>query len=179
MRLLAAPVALPLLLLVGVVVVTNVLRPPPAADRLAGVTVALVGYRLEGAQGLDRRLRLTVRVSSARDLDECLGFTLDEPFAGRRLDPDPAGCVRPRAGTEDVAVVLGRLTEDDERFPDHTLVWGIPGGRCGPVLEVVGVCVVEQAGAVDVKLPGPPGLPTIGPLGSFPLFSFPAFSFEP
>jgi hypothetical protein len=75
-------------------------------------------------------------------------------------------------------VVLNELTKDDERFPDHVLVWGIAGGRCGPILELVGVCVVDQAGTVDLALPRPSGLPTF-PFGSFPLGSFPLFSFEP
>lgn len=58
------------------------------------------------------------------------------------------------------------------------LVWGIAGGRCGPILELVGVCVVDQAGTLDLALPRPSGLPTF-PFGSFPLGSFPLFSFEP
>jgi hypothetical protein len=38
----------------------------------------------------------------------------------------------------------------------------------------LGVCVVEQAGTADLKLPSRSILPTFGPLGSFlPLFSFP------
>jgi len=65
---------------------------------------------------------------------------------------------------------------------EHTLVWGIQGGRCGPVLEAIGVCVVEQAGTLKVRLPDPPGTPSFPALGSFPLgplFSFPPFSFDP
>ena len=70
---------------------------------------------------------------------------------------------------------------DDLAFPSHTLVWGIPGGRCGPILEVFGVCVVDQAGTADFELPSKNPLPSFAPFGSFvPLFSFgPYFSFEP
>lgn len=68
-----------------------------------------------------------------------------------------------------------QLTADDLAFPSHTLVWGIPGGRCGPIFEAFGVCVVEQAGTAKLQLPSRSVLPSIGPLGSF----FPLFSFEP
>jgi hypothetical protein len=176
-RLLAVLVALPIVLLGAVVVGTNVLRPPPAADRLTGVTVALAGYRLAGT-GADRRLEVSLRVTSPRDIDECMAFALDLPFRGRRMAPTSDGCVRPRSGAQDVTVVLTELTEDDERFPDHVVVWGIQGGRCGPILELVGVCVVDQAGTLDLALPRPSGLPAF-PFGSFPLGSFPLFSFEP
>ena len=183
MRALALLTLVPIGILVWIVLVTSgPLRPAAAADRLAGVDVSLVGYRLEGTRGGDRRLRVTLHVTSTKNVDECLGFSLDEPFAARRMDPDPAGCVTPTAGSRDVEVVLAKLTDDDERFPEHTLVWGIPGGRCGPVLEAIGVCVVEQAGTLKVRLPDPPGTPSFPPIGSFPLgpvFSFPPFSFDP
>jgi hypothetical protein len=74
-----------------------------------------------------------------------------------------------------VGLTFEKLTSDDLSFPEHTLVWGVPGGRCGPVLELFGVCVVEQAGTADLKLPSRSPLPTFGPIGSFgpivPLFS--------
>jgi hypothetical protein len=51
----------------------------------------------------------------------------------------------------------------------------VPGGRCGPILELFGVCVVEQAGTADLELPSRTVLPTFGPIGSFvPFFSFDA-----
>jgi hypothetical protein len=54
------------------------------------------------------------------------------------------------------------------------VVWGIAGGRCGPILELVGACVVDQAGTADLELPVRSALPSFGPIGSlFPLFSFP------
>ena len=69
-----------------------------------------------------------------------------------------------------------KLTSDDLIFPDHTVVWGIPGGRCGLVLEAFGVCVVEQAGTADLRLPSRNTVPSIGPIGTFapvvPLYSF-------
>jgi hypothetical protein len=56
-----------------------------------------------------------------------------------------------------------------------------PGGRRGPILELFGVCVVEQAGTADFELPRPAGMPSFGPIGSFARFgSFvPLFSFDP
>jgi hypothetical protein len=79
-----------------------------------------------------------------------------------------------------VRLAFEHLTDDDLAFPSHTLVWGIPGGRCGPILLLFGVCVVEQAGTADLELPQRNPLPTLFPIGSLgPLFSFPAFSFEP
>ena len=44
MRLLAAFV---LIVLVAIVLATNVFRPAPAKERLAGVTVAVAGYTIE------------------------------------------------------------------------------------------------------------------------------------
>jgi hypothetical protein len=145
MRLIAFGVAVLLALLAAGVAASTVFRPPPAATRLAGVSVTVAGYTIEDLGDKRHRLHLSVAVASIRDSDECIGFTLDEPFAGRRLDAASGGCVRPRAGSETVALLFERLSEDDLRFPSHTLVWGIPGGRCGPIFELVGVCVVEQA----------------------------------
>jgi hypothetical protein len=165
---------------VAIAVWTSVFRPSPAADRLAGVSVAVMGFTINELPGDRHQLNLTVNVTSPSDLDECLGFALDEPFAGRRVEPLGGTCTRPRAGTETVQLVFDRLGEDDLRFPSHTLVWGIPGGRCGPILEVFGVCVVEQAGTAAVELPPPPGVPSFPPFGTIgPLFSFPEFSFAP
>ena len=77
-----------------------------------------------------------------------------------------------------VALVFEHLSDDDLAFPSHTLVWGVPGGRCGPILELFGVCVVDQAGTASVELPSHSELPSFGPIGSFgflgsfpPLFS--------
>jgi hypothetical protein len=114
-----------------------------------------------------------VTLTSAADVNECVAFTLDQPFAGRRLQPLTADCPRPRAGTSTVSLKFEQLTDDDLQFPSHTLVWGVPGGRCGPILELFGVCVVEQAGTADFDLPSRTVLPTFGPIGSFvPFFSF-------
>ena len=157
----------------AVVLANTVFRPAPAADRLAGVSVGVSGYSIQPQPSDRSELRLIVRLTSVKDLDECVGFTLDEPFAGRRLTTATGSCARPRAGTSTVDLRF-QLTDDDLAFPSHTLVWGIPGGRCGPILEAFGVCVVEQVGTAKVELPSRSVLPSIGPLGSFfPLFSFP------
>ena len=157
----------------AVVLANTVFRPAPAADRLAGVSVGVSGYSIQPQPSDRSELRLIVRLTSVKDLDECVGFTLDEPFAGRRLTTATGSCARPRAGTSTVELRF-QLTDDDLAFPSHTLVWGIPGGRCGPILEAFGVCVVEQVGTAKVELPSRSVLPSIGPLGSFfPLFSFP------
>jgi hypothetical protein len=181
MRLVTVLGVLILLAFGAIVIVTNVARPAPAAERLRGVAVVVTSQSTEDLGDKRHRLWLTVDVSSAGDVDECLGFTLDAPFAGRRVQPESGTCVRPRAGTGTSRLVFDRLTDDDLAFPSHTLVWGIPGGRCGPILEVFGVCVVEQAGTADFELPTKNPLPSWGPFGSFaPLFSFgPYFSLEP
>jgi hypothetical protein len=72
-------------------------------------------------------------------------------------------------------LTFDKATDDDLSFPEHTVVWGIPGGRCGPLLELFGVCVVEQAGTADLELPSRNPLPTFGPIRSL----FPMFSFDP
>ena len=88
-------------------------------------------------------------------------------------------CVQPRIRPQTVALVYEHLTSDDLAFPSHTLVWGIPGGRCGPVLELFGVCVVEQAGTADFDLPSKHVLPSWAPFGSFkPLFPEPSYDFS-
>jgi hypothetical protein len=161
--------------LIAAVVASNVFRPPAASTRLAGVSVAVIGYTVTDLGERRHRLNLTVTINSLRELNECMGFTLDQPFAGRRLDPLPGGCVRPGAGRQTVQLAFDGLSDDDIAFPSHTVVWGIPGGRCGPILGLFGVCVVDMAGTAELKLPSRNVLPTFGPLGSFlPLFSFPA-----
>jgi hypothetical protein len=172
-------IALPAILVFGVLgwvwLTTNVFRPAPAVERLSGVAVTVSDYRIEDLPNDAHRLHLTVALTSVRDLTDCVGFTLDEPFAGRRMTPETGVCPTPRAGTTKVSLVLDRLGDDDLTFPSHTVVWGIPGGRCGPVLELFGVCVVEQAGTADLELPNKTVLPTFGPIGSlFPVFSFEA-----
>ena len=158
---------------VAIVLATNVFRPAPAAQRLAGVSVAVAGYTIVPQPSQRNELHLTVMLTSPRNLDECVGFTLDLPFAGRRLATANGSCARPQAGTSMVELRYP-LTADDLAFPSHTLVWGIPGGRCGPIFELTGVCVVDQAGTTPLELPSRTVLPSLGPLGSwFPLFSFP------
>jgi hypothetical protein len=164
---------------VWIVLATNVFRPAPAADRLAGVHVRVASYWIEPLGTSRRRLKLTVAVTSLRDLDECLAFTVDEPFAGRRMASLAGGCVKPRARAQDVVLTWDGLTDDDLTFPSHTLVWGVPGGRCGPLLELFGVCVVEQAGTADFELPSKNPLPSFNAFGSFaPLFPEPSFDFS-
>jgi len=170
MRLLAGLV---IVIFMVIVLATNVLRPAPAADRLAGVSVAVAGYTIVPQPSDRNELHLTVQLTSARNIDECVGFTLDLPFARRRMATANGSCARPQAGSSTVELRY-QLTADDLAFPSHTLVWGIPGGRCGLILELFGVCVVDQAGTAELELPPKSVLPSIGPLGSFfPLFSFP------
>jgi hypothetical protein len=159
--------------LAWIVAAGTIFQPASAATRLAGVSVAVAGYTIDDLGGGKHRLHVQAAVTSVRDVDDCLGFTLDEPFAGRRLSAASGTCPRPRTGRQTVELVFEGLTEDDLRFPSHTLVWGIPGGRCGPILLVFGVCVVEQAGTVSFELPAPQVLPSLT-FGTFgPLFSFP------
>jgi hypothetical protein len=170
MRLLAGLI---ILVFVAIVLATNVFRPAPAADRLAGVSVAVAGYTILPQPSDRNELILTVKLTSARDIDECVGFALDLPFAGRRMAPANGSCARPKAGSSTVNLRY-QLTADDLAFPSHTVVWGIPGGRCGPLFELFGVCVVDQAGTTDLELPAKSPLPSIGPIGSFfPFYSFP------
>ena len=77
MRLLAGLV---LLVFVTIVLATNVFRPAPAADRLAGVSVAVAGYTIKPEASDRHELHLTVKVTSAKDIDECVGFTLPGEF---------------------------------------------------------------------------------------------------
>jgi hypothetical protein len=176
MRLAAIAIAVPVAAL-GLLVLSNtLLLPPPAADRLAGVTVSVPSYRIEEPVGsAPGRLHVTVNVTSARDLDECLAFALDQQFAGRRLTVADSTCVRPRAGSMVAQLVFERLSTVDLDFPSHTLVWGVAGGRCGMILEAFGVCVVDVAGTTPVELPVRTWLPSFPPLGPIS----PIFSFEP
>jgi hypothetical protein len=169
-------VGLALVIVLAIVMANTVLRPAAATDRLAGVSVAVAGYTIEPQASNRSELHLTVTLTSVQDVDECVGFTLDQPFAGRRLVTANGSCARPRAGSSTVELRY-QLTADDLMFPAHTLVWGIPGGRCGPLFELVGVCVVDQAGTAKLELPSRSVLPSIGPLGSF--FPFPLYSFPP
>jgi hypothetical protein len=155
----------------------TIFRPPPAADRLAGVHVRVASYSIESLAEAGHRLHLQVVVTSTRNLDDCLGFTLDEPFAGRRVEAIGGTCVQPQLRPQQVTLIYDHLSNDDLAFPSHTLVWGIPGGRCGVVLELFGVCVVEQAGTADFDLPSHG--PSFPPFGSFgPLFPEPSFAFD-
>ena len=176
MRVIYVLCMLPVVGVLAVIVATNVLAPPPAAQRLAGVSVLVKGYAIDDLPNDRHRLRLTVNLSSPTDIDQCVAFALDEPFGGRRLEPLSGQCPRPRAGTTEIGLTFEKLTSDDLAFPEHTVVWGVPGGRCGIVLESLGVCVVEQAGTADLRLPSRNPLPTIGPIGTFgpivPLYSF-------
>ena len=161
MRLLAGLV---IVVFVAFVLAQTVFRPAPAADRLAGVSVAVAGYKIVPQPSDRNELLLTVKLTSARDLDECLGFTLDLPFAHRRLTTTSGSCARPQAGSSTVNLRY-RLSDDDLAFPSHTLVWGIPGGRCGLILELFGVCVVDQAGTADLRAAvrlGPALVPAAG-----------------
>jgi hypothetical protein len=157
-----------------------VFQPPPARERLAGVSVALDGFQVTDLGDEKHKLRLDLAIASGRDLETCLGFALDEPFITRRMNAtDPAaGCIRPTAGLRRTSVDFDGLTEMDLMSPSHTLVWGVQGGRCHLLMQAFGLCVVEQAGTVPVELPPPPGLPSFPPLGSLPPF-FEPFSFEP
>ena len=165
--------------LIGVVILrTNVLAPPPADERLAGVDVAVSGYTIDDLPDDRHRLTVTLAVTAERDVDECMAFGLDQAFAQRRMTTAGGECVRPVAGQRNATLTYDGLTEDDLMFPEHNIVWGVPGGRCGIVLELVGVCVVDFAGTADFELPSRSVLPSIEPFGSFgPLI--PIYSFDP
>jgi hypothetical protein len=178
MRLAVIATVVVLGLIAVVILRTNVLAPPPAAERLAGVDVAVAGYTIDDLADDRHRLTITVAVTSERDLDECLAFALDQAFAHRRMSTADGECVRPVAGQRTAMLTYDGLTDDDLLFPAHSVVWGVPGGRCGIILELVGVCVVDFAGTADFELPSRSVLPSLGPFGSFgPLI--PLFSFEP
>jgi hypothetical protein len=170
-------VALGLLVATAAVLGSGVLQPAAVGERLAGVAVRVQDYRIEDIGGTRHRLHLRVVVTSATDIDECLGFALDEPFAQRRLDSEFAtSCVKPHAKALTASLVYEHLTDDDLTFPSHSLVWGVPGGRCSLVFQATGICVVDVAGTADFELPQKNPLPSFGPLVSFgpivPLYSF-------
>ena len=154
-------------LIAGLLLSATVFRPPAAADRLQGVTVTLGAFSIDDLADGRNRLDVSVVLTSPADIDECIAFALDEPFSGRRISFVGETCPKAVAGTTNVDLVFERLTDADLAFPSHTIVWGIPGGRCGLLMEAFGVCVVEQAGTVPLELPEPQVLPSIGPLGSF------------
>jgi hypothetical protein len=88
MRVLMVLPALAVAVLVGGIwLSTSVFRPAPAEERLAGVRVSVIGSTIEDLADDRHRLNLTVRMTSPRNIDECVGFALDQPFAGRRLAP--------------------------------------------------------------------------------------------
>ena len=47
---------LPIVAVLAVIVATNVLAPPPAAQRLAGVNVSVIGYAIDRVPGLAEKL---------------------------------------------------------------------------------------------------------------------------
>jgi hypothetical protein len=165
---------------VAIFLTSPVFQPPPAKEVLAGVSVALGGFQLTDTGNDKHRVHIDLNVASVRDIDVCLAFALDEPFATRRLkSTDPAAnCTRPTAGSTSVSVDLDGLTDIDLMSSSHTVVWGVAGGRCNLVMQAMGVCIVEQAGTVPVEFPPPPGLPSFPPIGSFPPI-FQPFSFDP
>jgi hypothetical protein len=171
---LLAVVTVGLVVGVALVVASGVLQPPPVGERLFGVAVRVQDYRIDDLGGTRHRLNVRVVITSPTDIDECLGFALDEPFAQRRLDS--LDCVKPRAEAQTASLVFERLSDDDLSFPSHTLVWGVPGGRCSLVFQAMGMCVVDVAGTTPLELPQKNPLPTFGPIGSFvpivPLYSF-------
>jgi hypothetical protein len=178
MRLGVLAAGLGILVIGAVILGTNALAPAPAGERLAGVEVAVANLAIEDLDEGRHRLRLAVTITSEGDLDECLAFALDQAFAHRRMTTADGACIRPVAGQRIAALVFDGLTDDDLLFPAHTVVWGVPGGRCGIVLELLGICVVDFAGTADLELPSRDVLPSLGPFDSFgPIV--PIFTFEP
>jgi hypothetical protein len=165
---------------VAIFLTSPVFQPPPARDVLAGVSVTLGGFRLTDLGDDKHGIHVDLAVASDRDIDACLAFTLDEPFAGRRMSSaDPAvDCIRPTAGSSSVALDYDALTDIDLMSTSHLVVWGVRGGRCQLLMQAFGVCVVDQAGTVPVEFPPPPGLPSFPPIGSLPPI-FQPFSFDP
>jgi hypothetical protein len=170
-----------LVAVVAIFLTSPIFQPPPAKDVLAGVSVALGGFRLTDLGDDKHGVHVDLAVASQRDVDACLAFTLDEPFAGRRMTAtDPAGdCIRPTAGTSSVALDFDNLTDIDLMSTSHVVVWGVRGGRCNLLMQATGVCVVEQAGTVAVEFPPPPGLPSFPPMGTLPPILLQPFSFDP
>ena len=175
-----AVVAVLLVVAVAIFLTAPAFQPPPANELLAGVSVGLGGFQLTDMSDDRHRVHIDLNVASVRDIDACLAFALDEPFATRRLQStDPsAGCIRPTAGSTSVSMDLDGLTDVDLMSTSHLVVWGVAGGRCNLVMQAMGVCVVDQAGTVPVEFPPPPGLPSFPPIGSLPPI-FQPFSFDP
>ena len=145
----------------------------PASTRLLGVSVAGNGLTVRDLPGNGHELRLGIVVTSVRDIDACLAFALDEPFAGRTLHAVgvTGSCVRPRRGNFASTLVMS-VTDDDTVFTSHTLLWGLSGGQCG-LMTIFGVCAIDTAGQFPVNLPSKTRLPTFAPFKTFgPLFSF-------
>jgi hypothetical protein len=172
---LAFIVALPVLLIAGFILGARLLAGPPASERLAGVSLLIVKHYLVPGTAGKQDLQVQVVVTSSRDVDDCLAFTLDQPFGNRRMRViDPvSGCVRPKAGTTRATVLFDRLSDDDLRYADHTLVWGVSGGKCGVILPLFGICAVDQAGTADLQLSvkSPLPFPSLGSFVPFPTFS--------
>ena len=80
MRIVYALCTLPIIAVLAVIVATNVFAPPPATERLAGISVMVKGYAIDDLSNDRHRLRLTLDLSGPTDIDQCIGFTLDEPF---------------------------------------------------------------------------------------------------
>ncbi len=171
---LALVAAAALLLVVAVAFLAT--RPGPAAStELAGVSVSLAGQSVVDLPAGTHRLELVVVVSSGTPKDACLAFALDEPIKGRTVAVAGAGdgCYRPAAGSSRVALSFDALTDDDVLFGSHSLLWGLRGGRCGPILGLLGLCALDVAGTVPLSLPSRAALPSFRPIGSlFPLSSF-------
>lgn len=176
MRILTAIAAISVIVILALLLVGR--AGTPAAQRLSGVHVQVTSVQEVPGTAKMKRLVLGVEVSSDRDIDECLTFALDEPFA-QRLFTVPAtttGCLRPRAASLDATITFDRLDDIDAMVPAHKLVWGVTGGKCGLILPLFGVCSVDTAGTVDLNLPVTPQFPTVGPIGTFapfPTFEMP------
>src|SRR4026208_251129 len=83
---------------------------PTGGPAPRGVSVIVIGYVIDGLPNAKHRLRLTVNLSSPTDIDQCVGFTLDEPFGGRRLETLDGQCPRPRTGTTKIGLAFDKLT---------------------------------------------------------------------
>jgi hypothetical protein len=166
---------------VAIFLTSPIFQPPPAKEVLAGVSVVLGGFRLTDRGDDKHGVHVDLAVASSRDVDACLAFTLDEPFAGRRMKATDSSvdCIRPTAGTATIGLDFDELTDIDLMSTSHVVVWGVRGGRCNLLLQATGVCVVEQAGTVAVEFPPAPGLPSFPPFGSLPPILLQPFSFDP
>jgi hypothetical protein len=149
----------------------------PAKDRLSGVTVRLASSKVATATDGRKQLWADVIVQSIRPVDECLRFTLDEPFQNRAMDAPliDGGCVKPDPLATRVTLRMPQLDEMDTYMPDHEILWGASGG-CGWVMGFMGMCAVDTVGSVPVKFPTRSLVPTLRPGYTFgPLMPFPTF----